>query len=221
MGKIPLVLLVACVASLQAASFMDSVLLSAVPRSLLPLTLLPLTLLPGNLLPQSLPLQSLLPQSLPLQSLLPQSLLPRSLLLQSLLPQNLPLQSLLPQSLLPQSLLPQSPLPQSRKREKLHPQVQRNLPLQQTSAAHAISPPATKGRKAELELCLCLFLLFSCLQSLPAFCSMFSIILTLTECRHISTVCCFVFLKHNFKLSDIETFLSINLKEGDYKIFSS
>merc|ERR1711918_21898 len=91
----------------------------------------------------------------------------------------------------------------------------------QTSAVHAIRLPATKKKTTEPALPLCLFLPFSCLQSLPAFCSMFSIILTLTECRHISTVCCFVFLKHNFKLSDIETFLSINLKEGDYKIFSS
>merc|ERR1711936_1282485 len=127
--------------------------------------------------------------------------------------------TLLPQIQMSRSLPPQSLLPQSLQREML--QVQRTLPLQQTSAAHAISPPATKEMKAELALPLCLFLPFSCLQSLPAFCSMFSIILTLTECRHISTVCCFVFLKHNFKLSDIETFLSINLKEGDYKIFSS
>merc|ERR1712168_534906 len=46
------------------------------------------------------------------------------------------------------------------------------LPLQQTSVTSAISPPASKEKIVELALPLCLFLPFSFLQSLPAFCSM-------------------------------------------------
>merc|ERR1719458_759732 len=59
--------------------------------------------------------------------------------------------------LLPQTLPPQQPMP----------------PQQQTSATHAIRRPARKEEKEVLPLSLLLFLLFSYLQSLPAFCSMF------------------------------------------------
>merc|ERR1719175_154615 len=68
-----------------------------------------------------------------------------------------------------------------------------------TSAAHATLTPASKEEAVELVLPLCLFLLFSFHQSLPGFCSMLQMIVSLF---------CFVHLKHNFELSIIETLLS-------------
>merc|ERR1712066_588216 len=66
--------------------------------------------------------------------------------------------------------------------------------LHKTSALHAICLPASKEEKAELDLPLCLFLPFSYLQSLPAFCSMFSMILSLLECRQ--NITCLSFCSH-------------------------
>merc|ERR1719237_1179447 len=87
-----------------------------------------------------------------------------SLLMPPLLPMNLllpmPLLLLMNLSLLRnQNLLKQ--------REKLL-----ETPPQQTSVTSAISPPASKEKRAALALPLCLFLPFFFLQSLPAFCSM-------------------------------------------------
>merc|ERR1711934_1157645 len=67
--------------------------------------------------------------------------------------------------------------------QALPPQQQTLPPQQKTSATHAISRPARKEVKEVLHLPLPLFLPFSYLQSLPAFCSMFSIIFNLSEWR--------------------------------------
>merc|ERR1712066_983066 len=154
---------------------MDSVPLNAVPPPP-PLRLLLLTQLqtlpltpqqtPQQTLPLTLPLIQL--QTLQTLQLLQQTLRTLQLLQQTL--QTLPLTQRLPLILL---LIPL---------------------LHKTSALHAICLPASKEEKAELDLPLCLFLPFSYLQSLPAFCSMFSMILSLLECRQ--NITCLSFCSH-------------------------
>merc|ERR1719391_709129 len=89
-------------------------------------------------------------------------------------------------------------------------QTQQKNQRHRTSAAHATLTPASKEEAVELVLPLCLFLPFSFHQSLPGFCSMLQMIVSLF---------CFVHLKHNFKLSTFETLLSSHFL--DCEIFSS
>merc|ERR1712088_479896 len=105
-------------------------------------------------------------------------------ILQQILPLTLQLTQLLTQQLtLPLTLLLTLPLTLQRTllltqllNLKMTQQTQLTiLPLQQTSVTSAISPPASKEKIVELALPLCLFLPFSFLQSLPAFCSMYDL----------------------------------------------
>merc|ERR1712066_625919 len=156
---------------------MDSVPLNAVPpppplRLLLLTQLQTLPLTPQQTPQQTLPLTlqtlQLLQQTLQTLQVLQQTLQTLQMLQQTL--QTLPLTQRLPLILL---LIPL---------------------LHKTSALHAICLPASKEEKAELDLPLCLFLPFSYLQSLPAFCSMFSMILSLLECRQ--NITCLSFCSH-------------------------
>merc|ERR1712037_866273 len=127
--------------------------------------------------PQRLILQLALLQPRILQMTLPQPQIPPLLRKPPLLRNQPPLTPLLTQKekLLKVLQLQAMLLPQT-----LPPQ-------QQTSATHAIRRPARKEEKEVLALPLPLFLPFSYLQSLPAFCSMFSIIFNLSEWRQNNT----------------------------------